>query len=265
MSSKSHNNYRGISFKMPKHLLTLAITLLLLTGCMSSKKIVYFQESEDIKLQDTLVNFQPQIQPGDLLTVHVAASDPLSAETFNLYEVPSVVVNPRLLPYLVDSEGNIGFPVLGKFKVAGFTTQQIGDQIKQALNTYLEAPIVNVRLSNFKITVMGEVNAPGTYNIPPNERITLVEALGLAGDLTIQAKRSTVMLIREQNGIREIATIDLTNKALFNSPYYYLVQNDVLYVEPNKTRINSAAVGPQTGVLLSSIGILISLITFFSL
>ena len=111
---------------------------------------------------------------------------------------------------------------------------------------------------------MGEVKTPGTFAIP-NERITLIEALGLAGDLTIQAKRSTVLLIRENNGTRDFVTIDLTNKSLFNSPYYYLVQNDVLYVEPNKTKINSSAVGASTSVILSSLGILISLITLLSL
>ena len=184
-------------------------------GCMSTEKIVYFQESDDIKLQEELVNFQPQIQHGDLINIHVAATDPVSAEAFNQYEVPSVVVNPVLLPYLVDSEGYISFPVLGKLKVAGFTTQQIGDQITQALSTYLEAPLVNVRLTNFRITVMGEVQVPGTYEIPPNERITLLEGLGLAGDLTIQAKRKTVMLIREKNGKREIITVDLTSPRAF--------------------------------------------------
>ena len=252
-----------MSIKNTKYILILA-SALFLTGCMSSKKIVYFQESEAIKVQETLANFQPQIQLGDLITISVSASDPASAEIFNLYETPSAVGNPKLLPYLVDADGQINFPILGKLTVAGLTTQQIGDQITQALSTYLVAPIVNVRLTNFKITVMGEVKSPGSFTIP-NERITLVEALGLAGDLTIQAKRNTVLLIREKNGTRDFVTVDLTNKALFNSPYYYLAQNDVLYVEPNKTKINSSAVGAGTSVLLASVGILISLITLFSL
>ena len=263
MKQQHQHNLKIMSIKNTKYILILA-SALFLTGCMSSKKIVYFQESDAIKVQETLANFQPQIQLGDLITIHVSASDPASAETFNLYEAPSAAGNPKLLPYLVDSDGNINFPVLGKLTVAGVTTQQLGDQITQALTTYLVAPIVNVRLTNFKITVMGEVKSPGTFAIP-NERITLVEALGLAGDLTIQAKRSIVLLIREKNGTRDFVTIDLTNKALFNSPYYYLAQNDVLYVEPNKTKVNSAAVGASTSVMLSSIGIIISLITLFSL
>uniref|UniRef100_UPI003568BDDB polysaccharide biosynthesis/export family protein n=1 Tax=Mariniflexile sp. TaxID=1979402 RepID=UPI003568BDDB len=143
----------AMTIKNSKCLLVLAAAILI-TGCVSSKKIVYFQESDDIKAQETLANFQPEIQLGDLITIQVSASEPLSAEIFNLYETPSVVGNPKLLPYLVDAHGNINFPVLGKLKVAGFTTQQIGDQITQALTTYLVAPIVNVRLTNFKVTVM---------------------------------------------------------------------------------------------------------------
>ena len=263
MKHYHHHNFKTMTKTNTKYLLILGFALLL-TNCMSSKKIVYFQESDAITLEDTLVNFQPQIQLGDLLTIHVSANDPLTAETFNLYEGPSMIGNPKLLPYLVDGEGQINFPVLGKLKLTGFTTQQIGDQITEALTTYLVAPIVNVRLTNFKITVMGEVKTPGTYTIP-NERITIIEALGLAGDLNIQAKRRSVMLIRENNGTRDFITVDLTYKALFNSPYYYLVQNDVLYVAPNKTKVNSAAVGSSTGIFISALSILISLVAILSI
>ena len=258
------HNYKRMTVKITKYLFIM-LMVLLFASCMSSKKMLYFQENDQIKLNDTLVNFQPAIQPGDLITISVSANDPLSAQTFNLYETPPINAgNPKLLPYLVDGDGIINFPVLGKLKVEGLTTQQLSDQITQALTTYLVAPIVNVRLTNFKITVMGEVKTPGTYTIP-NERITIVEALGLAGDLNIQAKRANITLIREHEGKRAFFKVDLTNKALFNSPYYYLVQNDVLYVEPNKTKINSSAVGASTSVILSSVGILISLITLFSL
>ena len=249
-----------------KHLkyLRLLAALLLLTGCVSSKKLLYFQDNEQIQLKDTLVNFEPALQPGDLITINVSANDPVSAQTFNLYEANIDNNIPRMLPYLVDSEGNINFPVLGKLQVGGRTNQQISNDITEALNTYLVAPIVNVRLTNFKITVMGEVQKPGTYAVP-NERLTIVEALGLAGDLNIQAKRHNITLIREHEGKRAFFEVDLTNKALFNAPYYYLAQNDVIYVEPNKTKINSSVVGANTSVILSSLGILISFITLFSL
>jgi polysaccharide biosynthesis/export protein len=249
-----------------KHLKKLSIigSSLLFMGCVSNKDMLYFQESDQVKIEETLVNFEPAIQPGDLITIHVSANDPLSAQTFNLYEAATTLTtNPRQLPYLVDSEGNINFPVLGKLKVSGLTTHQIGNRVTEALTTYLVAPIVNVRLTNFKITVMGEVKTPGTYTIP-NERVTIVEALGLAGDLTIQAKRKSIMLIREQNGKRDFYTVDVTNKKLFNSPYYYLSQNDVIYVQPNKSKVNSSSVGAGTGILISSVSILISLIAILT-
>ncbi len=261
MKQQSHYNFKTMT-KNTKYLLILASALFFM-GCVSNKKMIYFQESDQIQVNQTLVNFEPAIQPGDLITINVSANDPLSAQTFNLYETTSVTAVPVLLPYLVNSEGTINFPVLGKLKVAGFTTQQIGDQVTDALAAYLITPIVNVRLTNFKITVMGEVKTPGTYTIP-NERITLVEALGLAGDLTIQAKRKSILLIREQNGKRDFVTIDLTNKEVFNSPYYYLAQNDVIYVEPNKAKVNSSSVGTATGVIISSISTLISLIAILT-
>ena len=263
MKPQLPHNYKKMTFKKTTYLFILAGALLL-SGCVSSKKLLYFQENEQIKLTDSLVNFEPALQPGDLITINVSANDPVSGQTFNLYEANIHNNLPRMLPYLVDSEGQINFPVLGKLQAGGYTTQQVGNNITEALNAYLVAPIVNVRLTNFKITVMGEVQKPGTYAVP-NERLTIVEALGLAGDLNIQAKRNDITLIREHEGKRVFYEVDLTNKALFNAPYYYLAQNDVLYVEPNKTKINSSAVGASTSVILSSIGILISLITLFSL
>jgi len=251
-----------MTIKKDKYLFILGAAFLFM-GCVSNKKMIYFQESDQVKIQEDLVNFEPAIQSGDLITILVSANDPLSAQTFNLYETTTNTAVPKLLPYMVDSEGNINFPVLGKLKVAGFTTHQISDQVTKALMIYLVEPIVNVRLTNFKISVMGEVKAPGTY-VVPNERITIVEALALAGDLTIQAKRKSILLIREQNGKRDFATIDLTNKKLFNSPYYYLAQNDVIYVQPNKAKVNSSSVGSGTGILISSISILISLIAILT-
>lgn len=263
MKQKRYNTCILMSKQHTKHLLMLG-TALLLMGCVSNKKMIYFQESDQLKLETSLANFEPAIQPGDFITIHVSANDPLLAQTFNLYETATNTANPRMLPYLVDSKGTINFPVLGKLHVGGFTTHQISNHITEALTTYLVAPIVNVRLTNFKISVMGEVKMPGSYTIP-NERITIVEALALAGDLTIQAKRKSIMLIREQNGQREFFTVDLTDKSLFNSPYYYLAQNDVIYVQPNKAKVNSSSVGAGTSVLLSSIGILISVITLLSI
>lgn len=236
--------------------------ILLFSSCVSSKKMVYFQDTENSQLKETIVNFEPKIQAGDLISINVSALEAEAALPFNLYETASVT-NPKPLTYLVDSDGEINFPVVGSLKVAGFTTKELTRNVTSKLTEYLVKPIVNIRLVNFKVTVMGEVKSPGTYTIP-NERITIIEALGLAGDLNIQGKRSTVMLIREQEGKRTFVTMDLTNKKLFNSPYYYLAQNDVLYVEPNKTKINSSVVGSNTSVIISTVSILITLLAILT-
>jgi polysaccharide export outer membrane protein len=236
----------------------LLLVMLLLTSCVSSKKMVYFQDNETVQVNEAILNFEPKIQVNDLLSINVSALEAEAAVTFNLYETTGNG-NPIPLTYLVDSDGEINFPVVGPIKVAGLNTKQVTQNLTSTLGAYLANPIVNIRLTNFKVTVMGEVKSPGTYNIP-NERITIVEALGLAGDLSIQGKRSTVLLIREQEGKRAFITMDLTNKKLFNSPYYYLAQNDVIYVEPNKTKINSSAVGTNTSVIISSVSILITLL-----
>ncbi len=243
----------------------LAIFLLanLLVNCASKEKVAYFQEVEGVKIKDEIINFEPEIQVGDLLAINVSAVDGAAAIPFNLYETPAVgnnVASADPIKYLVDSNGEINFPVLGKLKVAGFTTNKVNDNLTEILRPYIKNPIVNIRITNFKITVLGQVQSPGTYPIP-NERVSILEAIGMAGDLEIHGQRKNVMIIREQNGKRVFVNIDLTNKELFSSPYFYLSQNDVVYVEPNKVQVNSSAVGANTGVILSSISILLSIIT----
>ena len=236
----------------------LLCIVLTLSSCVSAKKMVYFQNTEGMQLKETLLNFEPKIQAGDVLSINVSALEAEAAATFNLYETASTN-NPRALTYLVNNAGEINFPVIGKIRVKDVTTTELTEKLTVIISEYIVKPIINIRLTNFKITVMGEVKAPGTYPVS-NERITIIEALGLAGDLNIQGKRDTVLLIREQEGKRTFITVDLTTKKLFNSPYYYLAQNDVLYVAPNKTKINSSAVGSNAGVIISSISMLISLI-----
>ncbi len=246
-------------------LLILCIATLFV-ACVSPKKMVYFQDIEGVEMSETIVNYEPKIQVGDLLSINVSAIDGEAAMPFNLYETPMIggaASNAKPLTYLVNTDGEINFPVLGAMKVAGLSTKIIATDLTKTLADYLKSPIVNVRLTNFKVTVLGEVKVPGSYTVP-NERISIIEAIGLAGDLTIQGRRSTVLLIREQEGERKFVTIDLTNKKLFNSPYFYLAQNDVIYIEPNKTKLNSSVVGSNTGVILSSVSILITLITLLT-
>lgn len=238
----------------------VAIVLMVSLGsCVSKKEMIYLQDTEGIKALEEIVKVEPKIQQNDILYINVSALDAEAALPFNLFEAGNTTSIPKPITYLVNFDGDINFPVLGKIKVEGFTTKEITNHLTETLAVYIKNPIVNIRLTNFKVTVLGEVKSPGTYPVP-NERISILEAIGLAGDLTIQGKRKKVTLIREQNGKRTFVDIDLTNKEILNSPYFYLAQNDVLIVEPNKSKINSSAVGANTGIILSSISFLISIV-----
>ena len=229
---------------------------ILFTSCASSKKIDYFQEKEGIKLNDAITNYEPTIQFGDILNINVSSLAPDAAIPYNIYESQGNGV-ARPLPYIVNAKGYINFPSLGKFKVSGLTIREVTEQLNEKLLPFLKDPIINIRFLNFKVSVLGEVRLPGSYEIS-GERINIIEAIALAGDLTIYGKRESVTLIREQNGKRAFIDIDLTNRELFNSPYYYLAQNDIIYVESNKTRVNSSSVGPNSYILVSIVSVLIS-------
>ncbi|WP_240163741.1 polysaccharide biosynthesis/export family protein [Spirosoma taeanense] len=211
---------------------------------------------------DTLAvaaRYAPKIQPGDVLSVQVSSLNQEASSFFNPYTSfaiadrsvqPSASTSTTPLPpqngYLVDNNGFIELPVLGKVNVSGQTVAQVKEQLRESLKEFLKEPTVNIRSLNFRISVMGEVTRPSLFTIP-NEQITLLEALSLSGDITIYGRRDNVLLIREENGKRTFARIDLTRRDLFNSPYYYLHPNDVLYVEPGRAR---AATADRTNQLL---------------
>lgn len=239
-------------------LLIVFIFVYFLSSCASKKDINYFQERDNLALTDTIYNYEPKIQFGDILNINVSSSEPEAAIPFNLFETQNNGV-PRPLPYIVNAKGYINFPSLGEFEIAGLSMREATEKLKRELLPFLKDAIINIRYINFKVSVLGEVRSPGSYPID-NERINILEALALAGDLTIYGDRKTVTLIREQNGIRTFTNIDLTDNALFNSPYYFLTQNDIIYVEANKTRVNSSKIGPNSYILVSSISILISLV-----
>ncbi len=255
-----------ITKMVKKHYFKQIIILVLvsfISGCASAEKIDYFQETDGPNLDDSITNYEPIIQFGDILTINVSSLEPDVALPFNIFETQNNGI-ARPLPYIVNASGYINFPSIGKFMVAGLTITGITEELNTKLLPFLNDPIINIRLLNFKVSVIGEVRQPGSYTIL-NERINIVEALALAGDLTIYGKRSSITLIREQNGKRTFIDIDITNKALFNSPYFYLTQNDIIYVKANKTRVNSSSVGPSTLLLVSSISILISLVAILSI
>ena len=240
---------------------TSVLLLFLVTSCVSKKKIVYFGDKKKVIVNSRLQQYEPTIQKDDLLNINVSAANAEAVLPFNLYETPILdnsIGSAKPLPYLVNASGEIKFPVLGVLKVTGMTTNELSEFLHIKLAEYISNPIINISTINFKVTVLGEVNKPGTYQIQ-NQRITIVEALGLAGDLTINGNRD-ITLIRERDGERVFIPIDITNKALFNSPYYYLSQNDLIYVEPNKSKINSSGIGANTSVIFTSIATFISII-----
>ncbi|MDY2586665.1 polysaccharide biosynthesis/export family protein [Winogradskyella aquimaris] len=245
------------------------IAILVLTSCGSRKNLVYFQ---DEPIEDGVLVSEPKpiiYKPDDILTINVSALDPDTVRPFNLQVVSNNDSNllnangrQQFQSYLIDYDGNIDFPVLGKLKVAGLNRTQLTAMLVEKISEYATNPIVNVRLSNFTITILGEVRNPGTFTIQ-DERITLLEALGLADDLTIFGKRKNVLLIREVDGKKKFAKIDLTSVNAVNSPVYYLQQNDVIYVEPNNARIRSSTYNQNNSVLISAIGTLTTIIAVF--
>lgn len=244
----------------------LLILLFLFFSCASKKDIVYYQNIEGINVSQNIASYEVKIQPDDLLMIIVSAEDPEIAIPFNLTTVTipntanlqSAIGQQTIQSYLVDRNGNIEFPVLGKLQVGGLTRTEVLQFLKDKIAVYIKNPIINLRIVNFKVSLQGEVNLPGTYAVA-SERVTLIEALSMAKDLTIYGKRNNILVIREINGIKSYNRVDITKADFINSPFYYLAQNDVVYVEPNKTKINAAAVGPNTSVIISAISILISL------
>jgi len=256
--------------KFTKHLLAV-ITVILLNSCKTPVDVVYFQNSTNNERVQLLNTFESKLKSNDIVSIYVSAPDMDAVRPFNVSQGLTIDAESSSgssgggqspSEYLIDYNGNIEFPVLGKLKLEGLTRVQVQDLIKEKLKTYINNPIVSVRLKNFKITILGEVRNPGSYVIS-EDRVSVIEALGLAGDLTIKGKRQNVMVIREEGNEKVYYKIDLTSKTIFNNPGYYLTQNDVVYVEPNETKVKSAQTSDiSIGLIYSTIGVLISILTF---
>src|SRR5215217_81328 len=223
-------------------LLSLVFLAAIFCSCNNNvRKAIYFNVTRDSVTQAIIGNPEVVIQKNDLLSITVNS---LSSEDAKLYNMPNTVAGSgsNAIPggYLVDDAGNIQFPMLGTLKAAGLTKMQLQQDITSRLieKKLLLDPIVSIRNLNYKVTVLGEVLHPTVVNVP-SEKINLLEALGYAGDLTIYAKRSNVLLIREENNQRSFKVIDLNSADIFSSPYFYLKPNDIIYVEPNKTKVSS--------------------------
>ena len=251
-----------------KWIVILFASLFIMSSCSSYKNVPYLQNPEVVnELKKELPLYDAKIMPKDLLTIMVNTTDPEAAAPFNLTAQTaannankSLYSQPTLQQYLVNNEGDIDFPVLGRLHVGGLTKNQAEDLVREKLKPYLrEEPIVTVRMVNYKISVMGEVARPGTFTVN-NEKVNILEALAMAGDLTIWGKRDDVMLIREDaKGKREIITLNLNDANLITSDHYYLQQNDILYVSPNKTKAKNSDIGQSTSLWFSATSILVSI------
>ena len=250
-------------------ILVLALMALMLASCGSTKNIAYFQNSDSIYYEKSRMLYDAHIMPKDQLTITVSTTNQEAAVPFNL-TVPTPYTmgqrtstsQPALQSYLVDNQGYITFPIIGSIKVGGLTKSEAERMILEKIRPYMaesENPIVTVRMTGYQISVIGEVAHPGTFTVS-REKISILEALAQAGDLTIYGQRKNVQLIREDStGMKSIHYFDLTDANIINSPYFYLQQNDVVNVTPNKAKAQNSSVGSMTTLWFSATSILISL------
>ena len=248
----------------------ICLMMVLLASCVSKKDIVYLQD-DSIENGKVFNDYELHFKPDDLLQIVVSSDDILAAQAFNLPAIAyqslsqngrvNVIGQPQLQAYLVDKDGFIEFPVLGIIPVGGKTRMEVIEVLKSKLDpTYLKNPIINIYITNFKVTVQGDVQRPGTFTVP-NERLSIFDALGLAGDLNLSGNRENVLVIREENGTKNEYRVNLKSKKTLSSPAYYLQQNDVVYVEPNYAKVQDAAYTRSTGLFISLTSVLISLLT----
>ncbi|MGZ3756183.1 MAG: polysaccharide biosynthesis/export family protein [Mucilaginibacter sp.] len=253
------------------------IAIIFISSCTPYKTVPYFQnlkrDSVNVAIEK-ISNFSPlTVQPGDLLAIHVNSLNHDADAQFNYnLERPnginigsSIGVSSENVVYgnLVDSNGEISLPMIGHVKVSNLTTATITDMLESKLSEYLTKPSINIRILNFKIAVLGDVSKPGSYDIV-NEKITIPQALALAGDLNITGIRDNILLIREINGERQIITLSLSSKKIFDSPYYYLKNNDVIYVQPNKDKVAQSDSGlVKASLIISALSVLALILTKF--
>jgi len=240
-----------------KNNLLLFLLPFFILSCASRNDIAYLHDIE--KAQGEARSYETVLQPDDLLSITVSTDSPEIAAPFNLPEIQSNDSDYRgLKTYLIDNSGYIDYPILGKVKLAGLTRTEANIKMVAMISEYVQKPIVNLSIANFKVSVLGEVNKAGSFNII-GERVTILEALGQAQDMTIYGRRNNVLVIREKDGKKTYNRVDLTKPDFVNSPFYYLTQNDVVYVEPNQTKINSSVIGPNAYVIISSLSLLVTL------
>ena len=244
------------------------VVFFVLSSCSSTRNIVYLSDLKGNEYSEEIKNRNdPKIQPDDILSITISSLNPESNLLFNtgVLQTPGTSGNipttsGKSEGYLVDQKGAINFPVLGRVELAGLNKEQATEKMTVEIKKSVKNPIVNIRFLNFKVTVLGEVNKPSTFTVP-SERLNVIEALGLAGDLTAYGRRENILIIREQNGIRSTSRVNLASKNILNSPSFYLQQNDIVYVEPVKARGLQTSTGlsylPIVSLVISTLSILL--------
>lgn len=248
----------------------LVALVILMGGCAATKKIAYFQNIDTLSLEQSRGLYDAHIMPKDMLTITVMTTNPAASAPFNLTVSNTVGTGGQLSAsgegslqgYLVNNQGNINFPVIGELHVSGLTKDECEALVKEKVKPFLsdkENPIVTVRMASYRVTVTGEVNSPGVKPVS-TEKMSIIEAIAQAGDLTMYGRRDNVLLIREDaTGKKQAHRLDLTDANVFNSPYYYLQQNDIIYVQPNGVKAQNSTIGSSTTLWFSFIGIATSL------
>jgi polysaccharide export outer membrane protein len=245
---------KNILMNRPTRILSLlALFVISLTSCVDTKKFVYFQGGNSARNPDLIVTPKvpvSKISSGDILAITVASLNDESNVILNFSNINTLQMSTfpgqnagglgsrQPLGYLVDSSGNVIIPFVGKQNLRGLTLVEAGDKVKKAVEVYLKDPAVNIRFLNHKFSVLGEINRGGTFNLL-DDKTTLPEALAMSGDLTIYGKRDSITVIRDVGGVREIGTVNLLNREVFKSPYYYVQNGDVIYIQPIKGRVTS--------------------------
>jgi len=271
---------KGLRWELPSTFFilktVLAVYLLTsLTSCITYKDIVNFQDGQDLKdgKLDSIVNFTKwTVQPEDILQVNVYSSNIAEASRFNVMDIRTNMQmqqagggNTEPIGYRVTTDGYIDMPVIGRVKAAGLTLEQIKIQVEEKVNATRYLPDVNVQVlfMSFRITILGEVNAPRSYIIR-TEQMNILEAIGMAGDLTLFSNRKNILIVREKGGVRSYGRVDVTSRDLFQSPYFYLQPNDVVYIQPHKAKI-MAAPDPASRYLSTVVGVISLFTLIFSL
>ena len=255
-------------FKGLKYLLLIGIAISLLPSCVDTRKVAYFNDIQDSALIASKAGLEPVIQKKDILSITVSS---LSSEATVIFNTPNLPMTPnaavsntsQTAGYLVSQDGTIKFPVLGDIPAAGLTQKELENNITKLLvdKKLLFDPIVTARFLNFRVTVLGEVNHPGVVYVP-SEQISILEAIGDAGDLTIYGLRDNVMLIRQEGAEKLVKRLNLNSSKILQSPYYFLKSNDVIYVEPGKNKVASTSIAQQRlPIILSGLSLLIILLT----